>query len=136
MTSLDMFRGKLKFLPGILLLVIIVIAVYAFYLYQQGGAEYYNLPVPQKDDPRKQIISDMTVLAGAVEAYWAKNLKYPDELEQLKLEFIDKIPLDTGMEKTFIYESNGIDRYRITVSEPSRYGFKELFIENGKIIQN
>jgi hypothetical protein len=131
-----MFRGKLKFLPGIILLVIIVIAAYVFYLYQQGGTEHYNPPVQEKDVPRKQIVSDMTVLSGAVEAYWAKNLKYPDKLEQLIPEFIEKIPSDAGTEKTFIYESNESDRYRITVSEPSRYGFKELFIENGKITQN
>jgi hypothetical protein len=62
-------------------------------------------------------------------------MRYPDKLEQLKPEFIDKMPLETGAEKSFIYESDEFDRYRITVSDPSRYGFKELFIENGKIIQ-
>jgi hypothetical protein len=130
-----MFRGKWKFLPGIIVLVMIAGAVYIFYLYQQGGTAYYNPPVQKTDDPKVQILSDMTVLSGAVEAYYAKNLRYPDKLEQLKLEFIDKIPLEKGTEKSFIYDSNGRDRYRITVSQPSRYGFKELFIENGKIIQ-
>ena len=130
-----MFRGKLKFLLGIIVLVMIVGAVYVFYLYQQGGTENYNPPVQKTDDPKVQILSDITVLSGAVEAYYAKNLRYPDKLEQLKPEFIDKIPLETGTEKSFIYASDALDRYRITVSEPSRYGFKELFIENGKIIQ-
>jgi len=130
-----MFRGKLKLLLGIILLVMIVIAAYVFYLYQQGGTENYNPPVQKTDDPKMQIMNDMTVLSGAVEAYYAKNLRYPDKLEQLKPEFIDKIPLETGTEKSFIYASDGLDRYRITVSDPSRYGFKELFIENGKIIQ-
>jgi len=130
-----MFRGKLKLLLGIILLVMIVLAVYVFYLYKQGGTEYYNPPVQKTDDPKMQIMNDMTVLSGAVEAYYAKNLRYPDKLEQLKPEFIDKIPLETGTEKSFIYASDWLDRYRITVSQPSRYGFKELFIENGKIIQ-
>jgi len=130
-----MFRGKWKFLLGIIMLVMIVSAVYVFYLYQQGGIESYNPPVQKKDAPKVQILSDMTVLSGAVEAYYAKNLRYPDKLEQLKPEFIDKIPLETGTEKSFIYESDELDRYRITVSDPSRYGYKELFIENGKIIQ-
>jgi hypothetical protein len=130
-----MFLGKWKFLLGIILLVMIVIAVYVFSLYQQGGTEYYNPPVQKTDDPKMQIMNDMTVLSGAVEAYYAKNLRYPDKLEQLKPEFIDKIPLEMGTEKSFIYESDGLDRYRITVSQPSRYGFKELFIKNGKIIQ-
>lgn len=130
-----MFRGKWKFLPGIIVLVLIVGAVYVFYLYQQGGTQNYNLPVQKTDNPKVQILSDMTVLSGAVEAYYAKNLRYPDKLEQLKPEFIDKIPLETGTEKSFVYDSDGRDRYRITVSQPLRYGFKELFIENGKIIQ-
>ena len=130
-----MFRGKWKFLLGIILLVMIVIAVYVFFLYQQGGTEYYNPPVKKTDDPKMQILSDMTVLSQTVEAYYAKNMRYPDKLEQLKPEFIDKILLETGTEKLFIYKSDGFDRYRITVSDPSRYGFKELFIENGKIIQ-
>jgi hypothetical protein len=130
-----MFRGKLKFLLGIILLVMIAITVYVFYLYQQGGTEYYNPPSQKTNDPKVQILSDITVLSQAVEAYYAKNLRYPDKLEKLKPEFIDKIPLETDTEKSFIYESDGLDRYRITVSDPSRYGFKELFIENGKIIQ-
>ena len=130
-----MFRAKWKFLLGIIVLVMIVSAVYVFYLYQQGGTENYNPPVQKKDRPEVKILSDMTVLSRAVEAYYAKNLRYPDKLEQLKPEFIDKIPLETGTEKSFIYESDELDRYHITVSDPSRYGFKELFIENGKIIQ-
>ena len=82
-----------------------------------------------------QVLNDLTVLSQAVEAYYAKNLRYPEKLEQLRPEFIDKIPLEPGTEKSFIYESDELDRYRITVSDPPRYGFKELFIENGKIIQ-
>jgi hypothetical protein len=130
-----MSRGKLKLLLGIILLIMIAISVYVFYLYQQGGTEYYNPPVQKKNDPKMQILSDMAVLSQTVEAYYAKNLRYPDKLEQLKPEFIDKIPLEMGTEKPFIYESDGLDHYRITVSDPTFYGFKELFIENGKIIQ-
>jgi uncharacterized protein YxeA len=46
-----MFRGKWKFLLGIILLVMIVIAIYFFYLYRQGGTENYNPPVQKTDDP-------------------------------------------------------------------------------------
>jgi hypothetical protein len=130
-----MFRGKLKFLLVIILFVMIVIAVYVFYLYQKGGPEHYTPPVKKADSPQVQVLNDMTVLSQAVEAYYVKNLRYPDKLEQLKPEFIDKIPLEPGAEKSFIYESDELDRYRITVSDPTRYGFKELFIENGEITQ-
>ena len=61
-----MFRGKWKFLLGFILLVMIVIAVYVFFLYQQGGTEYYNPPVKKIDDPKMQILSDMTVLSQTV----------------------------------------------------------------------
>jgi len=49
-----MFRGKWKFLPGIIVLVMIAGAVYIFYLYQQGGTAYYNPPVQKTDDPKDQ----------------------------------------------------------------------------------
>jgi hypothetical protein len=130
-----MFRGKLKFLSGIILLVIVVIAIYVYCLYRQGGTEFYTPPVEKTEAPQKQIIKDMTVLSSAVEAYYAKNLKYPESLAELKPEFVGKIPLEAGTEKSFIYQSDETDRYRITVTDASRYGFKELFIENGKIIQ-
>jgi hypothetical protein len=130
-----MFRGKLKLLLGIILFVIMIIVGYVLYLYQKGGTEHYIPPVTKADSPQKQVLSDMTVLSQAVQAYYAKNLRYPEKLEQLKPEFIDKIPLEPGTEKFFIYESDELDRYRITVSDPLRHGFKELFIENGEIIQ-
>jgi hypothetical protein len=130
-----MLRGKLKFLVGIILLVMIVIAGYVLYLYQKGGTEHYKPPVTKTDSPKMQVLGDLTVLSQAIETYYAKNLRYPEKLEQLKPEFIDKIPLEPGTEKSFIYESDEFDRYRITVSEPHRHGFKELFIENGKIVQ-
>lgn len=130
-----MFRGKLKFLSGIILLLIIVIAIYVYNLYRQGGTEYYTPPVEKAEVPRKQIINDMTILSSAVEAYYAKNLKYPGKLTELKPEFVNKIPLEAGTEKSFIYQSDETDVYRITVTDASRYGFKELFVENGKITQ-
>ncbi len=130
-----MFRGKLKFLSGIILLLIIVIAIYVYNLYRQGGTEYYTPPVEKAEVPRKQIINDMTILSSAVEAYYAKNLKYPGKLTELKPEFVNKIPLEAGTEKSFIFQSDETDVYRITVTDASRYGFKELFVENGKITQ-
>ena len=120
---------------GIIMLAMIVIAGYVLYLYQKGGTEYYKPPVTKADSLKMQVLSDLTVLSQAVQVYYAKNLRYPEKLEQLKPEFIDKIPLEPGTGKSFIYESDELDRYRITVSDPLRHGFKELFIENGKIIQ-
>lgn len=130
-----MFRGKMKFVLGMILLVVIAAAGYAFYLYQQGGTEHYRPPEKKAESPREQVLGDMRALSQAVEAYYTKNLQYPDQLEQLKPDFIGEIPAEPGTKKAFIYESDTQERYRIAVSDPSRYGLKELFIENGEIAQ-
>jgi hypothetical protein len=130
-----MFHGKWKVLLGIVLLVIIAVAAYVFYLYGQGGIQNYKPPVECTEVPQKQIISDMTALSSALDAYFAKNLKYPQSLEDLKPEFMDKIPLEAGANTLFIYQPDEPDHYRLTVTDASRYGFKELYIENGTITQ-
>lgn len=130
-----MFRRILKIVLGIVLILVIGIAGYFFYLYQKGGTENYRPPVQKSDSPQTQILADMAALSRAVEAYWAKNLKYPDQLEALKPEFVENIPLEPVTNKPFIYSTDGLDRYRITVSDPSRYGLKEIFLENGEITQ-
>jgi hypothetical protein len=126
----------LKILLTILMLVIVVIGGYVLYLYQKGGKQHYKPPVTKTDSSKTQVLNDLTALSQAIEAYFAKNLKYPERLEQLQPEFIEKNFLEPHTGKPFIYESDGHDRYRIAISNPSRYGFKELYCENGKIIQN
>ena len=128
--------GKFKILLGIILLAIIILAGYFFYLYQKGGVENYRPPVTKANSSKNQVLSDLTALTQAIEAYQAKNLRYPEKLDQLQPEFIEKIPLEPGTGKSFTYESDGENRYRIIVSNPTFYGLKELIAENGKIIQN
>jgi len=128
--------GKLKILFGVIILVALLIAGYLFYLYQKGGVENYRPPVTKAESPKAQVLNDLTALSQAVDAYYAKNLKYPEKLEQLQPEFIDKIPLESKTGKPFIYESDGKDQYQIGISDPASYGLKELFVKNGKIIQN
>ncbi len=130
-----MFRGKIKFVLGLILLAVIAAAGYAFYLYQQGGTEHYKPPEKKAESPLEQALGDMKALSQAVEAYYAKNLQYPDRLEQLKPDFISEIPVEPGAKKGFVYESDTQERYRIAVSDPSRYGLTELFLENGEIVQ-
>ena len=129
-------HGKLKIILGIALLIILVIAGYLFYLYQKGGVENYRPPVTKAESPKAQVLNDLTALSQAIEAYHAKNLQYPEKLEQLQPEFIDKIPLEPKSGKPFIYESDGKDQYQIGISNPASYGLKELFVKNGKIHQN
>jgi hypothetical protein len=129
-------HGNLKIILGIILFVVLIIAGYLFYLYQKGGVENYRPPVTKAESPKAQVLSDLTALSQAIDAYQAKNLRYPQRLEQLQPEFIDKIPLEPGTGKPFTYESDGKDQYQIGISDPTSYGFKELFVKNGKVYQN
>ena len=129
-------HGKLKIILAIILFVALIIAGYLFYLYQKGSVENYRPPVTKAESPKAQVLNDLTALSQAIDAYHAKNLRYPERLEQLQPEFIDKIPLEPKTGKPFIYESDGKDQYQIGISDPVSYGLKELFVKNGKIIQN
>jgi hypothetical protein len=129
-------HGKLKIILGIILFIVLIIAGYLFYLYQKGGVEHYRPPVTQAESPKAQVLSDLTGLSQAIDAYQAKNLRYPERLEQLQPEFIDKIPLEPKTGKPFIYKSDGKDQYQIVISDPTSYGLKELFVKNGKVHQN
>ena len=131
----NMLSGKCKLLLAIIVLVIIVIGGYLAYLYQKGSAEHYHPPVIKASSPQAQVLSDLTALSQAIEAYQAKNLRYPEKLDQLQPEFIGKIPLEPVTGKAYIYESDGFNKYRIGAFDPTVHGFKELYIENGKMVQ-
>ena len=129
-------HGRVKIILGVILFVVLIIAGYLCYLYQRGGIENYRPPVTEAESPRARVLNDLTALSQAIDAYYAKNLKYPEKLEELQPEFVDKIPLEPKTGKPFIYESDGKDQYQIRISAPASYGYKDLFVKNGKIIQN
>jgi len=128
--------GKLKILLGVLLLVIVAIAGYLFYLYQKGGVENYSPPATEADSHKTRVLDNLAALSQAIDAYYAKNLRYPERLEQLQPEFIERVPAEPKAGTPFIYETDGVKDYRIGLADPAPYGLKELMIKNGKLIQN
>lgn len=130
-----MFAGKRKRLLAFIAFLLIMIGGYLVYLYQKGSAAHFQPPVIKTSLPKAQVLSDLTALFQAIEAYHAKNLRYPEKLTQLQPEFLDKIPLDPVTGKAYIYESDGFNQYRTGVFDPIVYGLKELYIENGKMVQ-
>jgi len=102
--------GKVKIILGITLLIVLIIAGYLCYLYQRGGVENYRPSVTEAESPRAQVLNDLTALSQAIDAYHAKNLKYPGKLEELQPKFVDKIPLEPKTGKPFIYKSDGKDQ--------------------------
>lgn len=132
---INIFSGRLKRSLAFIALVIIVMGGYLAYLYQKGSATHYYPPAIKPSSPNAQVISDLITLSQAIEAYHAKNLRYPERLEQLLPEFLDKMPLELKTGNNCIYESDGMNQYRISMVDPTAFGLKELSIENGKIIQ-
>ncbi len=126
---------KLKFLLLFIVVIIVAIGGLLVYLYQQGGVKNYVPPVSKADSPRTQVLSDLSTLSQTIEAYYAINLKYPDKLDELQPDFITKLPLEPVTGKNYVYETDGISMYRIVVSNPKIFDFKELALENGKIIK-
>jgi hypothetical protein len=130
-----MFFRKIKILLIFIILANIGIGGYLFYLYQKGDRSSYHPPVIQPSSPKTKVLDDLMTLSQSIEAYYAKNLKYPKTLDQLEPEYLDKPLLEPATNKPYNYVSDGFHQYRISVLDSSIYGFRELYVENGKMVQ-
>lgn len=126
---------RLRFLLLFFGAIFVTIAGLLFYFYLQGSVEHYVPPPVEKSSGKDQVLSDLSILSQAIEAYYAVNLRYPQNLEELQPDFLASVPVEPVTEKKYVYETDGALTYRIMVSNPGPYGFKELSIENGKIKQ-
>lgn len=132
---MNLFFRKIKILLFFVGLATIGIGGYLLYLYQKGGRSFYHPPITQASSPKTKVLDDLLTLSQSIEAYYVKNLKYPEKLDQLEPEYIDKPLLEPATNKPYTYESEDPHQYRIGVLDPSIYGFKELYIENGKMVK-
>jgi len=125
----------------LLLLAFLVVALIAYVslLYLKGGVSNYIPPEAPSVSSLEQARSDLQNLSQAVEAYFIKNMEYPQKLEILQPEFLDRLANDPLSGKPYLYtlsEPDGAGRYRISVPDPKLYHAKELYIEDGKLVQN
>ena len=111
---------------------------YVSFLYWQGSATNYEPPKQPSVSPQEKVHTDLEHLSRAVEAYFIKNMEYPQKLELLVPEFIDRVEYDPLSGRAYqyrLYETEGNSRYRISVPDPQLYHAKELSIEDGQLIQ-
>ncbi len=132
---------KLLVLSLILATIIVAPIIYVSMLYLEGDVANYELPQPPFASSSEQVQADLQNLAQAMDAYFIKNLEYPQKLEFLQPEFLERVACDPLNGKPYLYslyktEGDGISQYRITVPDPKLYGAKEFYIEDGKIFKN
>ena len=133
-----MRNNKLLLFFYVLIVIAVVVAGYVAVLYWRGSTNNYEPPKQMYASEREKVQSDLQSLSKAVEAYFVMNMGYPPKLELLQPAFIDRVMTDPLSGKTYVYtlyDTNGVSRYRISVPDPKLYHAKELYIENGKLIQ-
>ena len=135
-----MRKHKLLFLLIILTIIIIVtLFVYVSTLYLKGDVSNYAPPQPPSASSSERVQSDLQNLSQAVEAYFIKSMEYPQKLEFLQPEFLDRVPYDPLSGKPYLYtlsEIEGAGRYRISVPDPTLYKAREFYVEGGKLVKN
>jgi hypothetical protein len=133
-----MRKNKFRLLTYILIVITVALIGYVAVLYWRGGISNYEPPKQIYGTSRERVQSDLQNLSKAVEAYFVINMEYPRKLELLQPAFLDHVGNDPLSGKAYLYtmyESGGASRYRISVPAPELYNAKELYIENGKLVQ-
>jgi hypothetical protein len=133
-----MRKKKLLLLSYVLIVIAAVLIGYFAVLYWRGGVSNYEPPKQTYATEREKVQSDLQNLSQAVQAYFVMNMEYPRKLELLQPAFLDRVSTDPLSGKAFVYtlyDTEGASRYRISVPDPKLYNAKELYIENGKLIQ-
>lgn len=120
---------------AILFAAILVLLGFIIYHYIKGGEDNYKPPEKDKLEANEQVLADLNTLQKAVEAYYTKNLEYPETLDALVPEFIKSIPKDPATGKSYVYETDIEESYSISVPEPEKYNLEALRYENDVLIK-
>ncbi len=129
------FKKIILYSMSVIIICLIGILLFVYYLYRQGQVE--NRRPPQREFSQTSIEAEtyLRELANAVESHFVMKMEYPEKLELLSPDFIEKLPLDPATQQSFHYRTDGIHEYRIEVPSPAHYQLKEFAIENGTLIQ-
>ncbi len=133
-----MRKNKFRLLTYILIVITVALIGYVAVLYWRGGVSNYEPPKQIYATSRERVLSDLQNLSKAVEAYFVINMEYPRKLELLQPAFLDHVGNDPVSGKAYLYtlyDSGSASCYRISVPNPELYNAKELYIENGKLVQ-
>lgn len=120
---------------AILFTAILILLAFIIYSYIKGGDDNYKPPEKEKLEANEQVLEDLNILQKAVEAYFTKNLEYPETLDALVPEFIKNIPKDPATGKSYVYETDIEESYSISVPEPAKYNLEVLKYENDVLIK-
>lgn len=134
-----MRNHKLRLFIAGIILISVAVTGYVAALYWQGGESNYTPPAQPAASPQEKARSDLQSLSRAVEAYFIKNMEYPQRLELLMPEFIDRVGTDPLSGKAYLYTldvTKGPGRYRISVPDARLYNAKEFYLEDGDLVQN
>ena len=133
-----MRKKKLRLLTYIFIAITVALIGYIAVLYWRGGVNNYEPPKETYATSRERVQSDLQKLSKAVEGYFVINMEYPQKLELLQPTFLDHVSTDPLSGKAYLYtlyDTGGASHFRISVPDPKLYNAKELYIENGKLIQ-
>ena len=134
-----MRKHKVLLLFFILIVIMVAVIAYVSMLYLRGDVSNYEPPQPPSVSSSEQVQSSLQALSQAVEAYFIKNMEYPQKLELIQPEFLERVTSDPLSGKPYLYtlyENEGASRYRISVPDPKLYNAKEFYIEDGKVVKN
>lgn len=134
-----MRKHKLLLLLIILAVIMMALIVYVFVLYRSGDVSNYEPPQSPSASSSERVQSDLQNLSQALNAYFVKNMEYPERLEALQPEFLDRMVYDPLSGRPYLYtlyETEGTARYRVSVPDPKLYNAKEFYLEDGKLIKD
>jgi hypothetical protein len=128
-------KNIMKYLFGFVIIILLGIISFFIYSYIQGSKENYKPPTEEKKTSDEQASNDLIALSNAIDSYYTINLSYPDSLNALIPDFLNKLPKEQFTNKIYIYNVLEDSAYEVKVKNPKLYKLTEFKVRNGKLIK-